>query len=85
MAFLKGQIVSGSSSFSGSQVITGSLEIQGDPVASDFFIIKSGSAELLKANSDGIMQFHVFEDEYTPPISLGGIYFHSSSMFIGLE
>jgi len=85
MAFLKGQIVSGSSLFSGSQVITGSLEIQGDPVASDFFIIKSGSAELLKANSDGIMQFHVFEDEYTPPISLGGIYFHSSSMFIGLE
>ncbi len=85
MAFLKGQIVSGSSLFSGSQVITGSLEIQGDPVASDFFIIKSGSAELLKANSDGIMQFHVFEDEYTPPVSLGGIYFHSSSMFIGLE
>lgn len=85
MAYLRGQVVTGSSTYSGSQVISGSFLIQGDPVASDFFIIKSGSAELLKANSDGIMQFHVFEDEYTPPISLGGIYFHSSSMYIGLD
>lgn len=86
MAFLRGQVVSGSSSISGSKQISGSILIDKDPtVSSDFFIIKSGSAELLKANSDGIMQFHVFEDEYTPPVSLGGIYFHSSSMYIGLE
>ena len=86
MAFLRGQIISGSSSLSGSQHISGSITIDKDPnISSDFFIIKSGSAELLKANSDGIIQFHVFEDEYTPPVSLGGIYFHSSSMYIGLE
>lgn len=86
MAFLRGQVISGSSTLSGSQQISGSIIIDKDPtVSSDFFIIRSGSAELLKANSDGIMQFHVFEDEYTPPVSLGGIYFHSSSMYIGLE
>ena len=84
MAFLKGQIVSGSSSFSGSQVITGSLEIFNDNGV-DPFIIKSGSYETFKVNSDGIMQLHVYEDSYIPPVKLGGIFFHSSSMFIGLE
>ena len=84
MAFLKGQIVSGSSSLSGSQVITGSLEIFNDNGV-DPFIIKSGSYESFKVNSDGIMQLHVYEDSYIPPAKLGGIFFHSSSMFIGLE
>lgn len=85
MAFLRGQIVSGSSVFTGSNIISGSLTIEADPTTSDFFIIKSGSAELLKANSDGVMQFHVFEDSYTPPVSLGAIYFHSSSVYLGLD
>lgn len=85
MAFLRGQIVSGSSVFTGSNIISGSLTIEADPTISDFFIIKSGSAELLKANSDGVMQFHVFEDSYTPPVSLGAIYFHSSSVYLGLD
>ena len=86
MAFLRGQVISGSSSLSGSQQISGSIIIDKDPtVSSDFFIIRSGSAELLKANSDGVMQFHIFEDEYTPPVSLGAIFFHSSSLYVGLE
>ena len=83
MAFLRGQIISGSSTFSGSTSISGSLTIDGG--VSDFFIIKSGSSELLKANSDGIIQFNVYEDSYTPPPSRGGVFFHSSSMYIGLE
>ena len=85
MAYLKGQVVSGSSSLVGSQLVTGSLIVQGESVPSDLFIIKSGSAELLKATSNGIIQFHVYEDSYTPPASLGGIFFHSSSMYIGLS
>jgi hypothetical protein len=85
MAFLRGQIVSGSSVFTGSNIITGSLTIEADPAASDFFIIKSGSAELLKANNDGVIQFHVFEDSYTPSASLGSIFFHSSSAYLGLD
>jgi hypothetical protein len=83
MAFLRGQIISGSSIISGSTSISGSLTIDGG--ASDFFIIKSGSSELLKANSDGIIQFNVYEDSYIPSSSRGGVFFHSSSMYIGLE
>ena len=85
MAYLRGQVVSGSSFYTGSQTISGSLTINGDPATSEFFIIKSGSAELLKANSDGVIQFHVFEDSYTPPVNLGAIYFHSSSAYLGLD
>lgn len=84
MAYLRGQIVTGSSTVSGSTLISGSLTVETSD-SSDFFIIKSGSAELLKANSDGIIQFHVFEDSYIPSSSLGGIFFYSSSMFIGLD
>jgi len=85
MAYLKGQVVSGSSFLVGPQLITGSLVVQGESASSDFFIIKSGSADLLKATSNGIIQFHVYEDLYTPPASLGGIFFHSSSIYVGLE
>ena len=84
MAYLRGQIITGSSTISGSTSISGSFTVETSD-ATDFFIIKSGSAELLKANSDGIMQFHVFEDSYIPSSSLGGIFFHSSSMYVGLE
>lgn len=84
MAFLRGQIVSGSSALSGSKIITGSLEVFSDN-GHDIFIIKSGSSESLKVNSDGIVQFHVYEDSYTPPVTPGGIFFHSSSFYVGLE
>lgn len=85
MAYLRGQVVSGSSFYTGSQTISGSLVIDGDPATSEFFIVKSGSAELLKTNSDGLIQFHIFEDSYTPPVSLGAIFFHSSSAYLGLD
>ncbi len=85
MAFLRGQQISGSSTFTGSNVISGSLEIIEAGENLDFFIIKSGSTELLKANRDGVIQFHVYPDDYTPPVSLGSIYFNSSSAYLGLE
>lgn len=84
MAYLKGQVVSGSSSTRGSHLITGSLEIS-QSGSGDILLIKSGSIDSLKVNESGILQFHIFEDEYNPPATLGGIFFHSSSMYIGLE
>jgi hypothetical protein len=84
MAYLRGQVISGSSALSGSKFITGSLEVFSDN-GQDIFIIKSGSYESLKVNSDGILQFHIFEDSYTPPVTPGGIFFHSSSMYVGLD
>tara|TARA_B110000285_G_scaffold205427_1_gene243193 strand:+ start:442 stop:696 length:255 start_codon:yes stop_codon:yes gene_type:complete len=84
MAYLKGQVVSGSSSTMGSHLITGSLEICKSG-SGNILLIKNDSYDILKINEIGILQFHIFEDEYTPPVSLGGIFFHSSSMYIGLE
>jgi hypothetical protein len=84
MAYLRGQVVSGSSTI-GDSIVSGSLIVSPIDTDTDFFIIKSGSVDLLKANPDGVIQFHVYEDSYIPPVSLGGIYFHSSSFYIGLE
>lgn len=85
MAYLKGQVVTGSSTYNGDSIVSGSLIVDPLDTNTDFFIIKSGSVDLLKANPDGIIQFHVYEDSYIPSSSLGGIFFHSSSMYVGLE
>ena len=84
MAYLKGQVVSGSSSTIGSHLITGSLEIS-QSGSGDILLIKNDSYDILKVNESGILQFHIFEDEYTPPVKHGGIFFHSSSFYVGLE
>jgi len=84
MAYLKGQVVSGNSSIEGSKSISGSLEINQNG-SGDILLIKNDSYDILKVNESGILKFHIFEDEYTPPVALGGIFFHSSSMYIGLE
>lgn len=84
MAYLKGQVVSGNSYIEGSKSISGSLEIS-QSGSGDILLIKNDSYDILKVNESGILQFHIFEDEYTPPVKLGGIFFHSSSFYVGLE
>tara|TARA_B110000208_G_scaffold189017_1_gene249771 strand:- start:1952 stop:2215 length:264 start_codon:yes stop_codon:yes gene_type:complete len=84
MAYLKGQVVKGNSSVEGSKILKGSLEIN-QRGSGDILLIKNDSYDILKVNESGILQFHIFEDEYNPPATLGGIFFHSSSMYIGLE
>tara|TARA_B110000027_G_scaffold122147_1_gene136891 strand:- start:181 stop:444 length:264 start_codon:yes stop_codon:yes gene_type:complete len=84
MAYLKGQVIKGNSSIEGSKSISGSLEIN-QKGSGDILLIKNDSYDILKVNESGILQFHIFEDEYNPPATLGGIFFHSSSMYIGLE
>ena len=84
MAYLKGQVVKGNSSVEGSKTLKGSLEIN-QIGSGDILLIKNDSYDILKVNESGILQFHIFEDEYNPPATLGGIFFHSSSMYIGLE
>ena len=51
----------------------------------DFFIIKSGSTENLKVNSQGIVEFFAYEIGYVPTAKLGGLYFTSSSVWVGLQ
>lgn len=65
--------------------ITGSLKVQSNNAVEDSFIIKSGSTESLKVNNEGITQFFAYENNYVPTPKLGGVYFTSSSLWVGLQ
>ena len=81
--------------FTGSADITGSLQVTGSvvieqPVGNvDAFLIKSGSGEsapaLFKLDSKGVAQFFAHANDYTPTPVLGGLYFTSQSVYVGLE
>lgn len=65
--------------YTGSAEITGSLGITGS------FQIESGSTKPLTVNADGTVQLFAHENSYNPTPLLGGIYFTSQSVFLGLE
>lgn len=65
--------------------ITGSLTVNSNSSIEDSFIIKSGSTSVFKINNEGIVEFFAFENNYVPTPKLGGLYFTSSSLWVGLE
>ena len=65
--------------YTGSAQITGSLGITGS------FEIESGSTKPFTVNADGTVQLFAHENSYNPTPLLGGIYFTSQSVFLGLE
>jgi len=70
--------------FSGSAVITGSLEIKSD--RNDIFIIKNfASNNILTVSQSGVVVLATQSAELTNTAPVGGIYFTSSSFFVGLE
>ena len=70
--------------FSGSAVITGSMEIKSD--RNDIFIIKNFAGNnILTVSQSGIIVLATQSVQLTDPAPVGGIYFTSSSLFIGLE
>jgi hypothetical protein len=70
--------------FSGSAVITGSLEIKSD--RNDIFIIKNfNNQNILTVSQSGVVVLATQSIELTEPAPVGAIYFTSSSFFIGLE
>ena len=70
--------------FSRSAVITGSLEIKSD--VNDIFIIKNFNNEpILTVSQSGVIVFATQSIEITSPAPYGGIYFTSSSFFVGLD
>ena len=70
--------------FSGSAVITGSLQIKSD--INDIFIIKNFAGNnILTVSQSGVVVLETQSAELTTPAPVGGIYFTSSSFFIGLE
>lgn len=70
--------------FSGSAIITGSLEIKSD--RNDIFIIKNFAEQpILTISQSGVVILATQSIELTEPAPVGAIYFTSASMFVGLE
>ena len=70
--------------YSGSAVITGSLEIKSD--RNDIFIIKNFNEQnVLTVSQSGVVVLATQSIELTDPAPVGAIYFTSTSFFIGLE
>ena len=70
--------------FSGSAVITGSLTIRSD--VNDIFIIKNFNNEpILTISQSSVIILATQSAELSNPAPYGGIYFTSSSLWIGLE
>ena len=69
--------------FSGSAVITGSLEIKSD--INSIFIIKNfNNQPILTVSQSGVVILATQSAELTGPAPYGGIYFTSESFFVGL-
>lgn len=81
--------------YTGSADITGSLQVTGSVVITqpvgnvDAFLIKSGSGAsapaLFKLDATGTAQFFAHANDYTPTAVLGGLYFTSQSVYVGVE
>ena len=65
-------------------ITTGSVSAQVD-VKNDLFLIKSGSRNLLTITQSGVIVLSTQSVELTGSAPVGGIYFTSSSFFVGLE
>ena len=70
--------------FSGSAVITGSLEIKSD--VNNIFLIKNFSNQtILTVSQSGIIVLVTQSAQLTSPAPYGGMYFTSGSFFVGLD
>lgn len=77
-------IISGSMSVSGSVNIDGSVAITSS--AQNIFLIKNANNHnVLTVSQSGVVVLATQSIELTSPAPVGGIYFTSSSLFIGLE
>lgn len=85
--YQSGTIFSGGAGFpfSGSAVITGSLEISPVDATEDFFLLKSGSLDALKLNNKGVLQLGGFE--IVPTAVSGGMYYDKTDdeFYLGKE
>jgi hypothetical protein len=70
--------------FSGSAVITGSLEIRSN--VNNIFLIKNFSNQpILTVSQSGIIVLATQSIQLTSPAPNGGMYFTSGSFFVGLD
>lgn len=67
--------------------ITGSLLVNRQDSTADFFLIRSGSYDALKVDSQGITRFFAHGDEANPwaTADYGGLYYMSSSVWVAID
>ena len=77
-------VITGSLDVTGSASITGSLFMNSD--SNDIFLIKNSSnTTVLAVSQSGVVIFSTQSQELTGLAPNGGIYFTSSSFFVGLD
>jgi len=71
--------------YTGSAEITGSLAVTGSAIVTGSFEVETNTTSSFTVNADGQVQLFAHENSYNPTPLLGGIYFTSQSVFLGLE
>ena len=66
------------------RISTGSISASVD-IGSTIFLIKSASTDILSINNTGIITLSTQSSQLTTPAPNGGIYFTSTSFFVGLD
>lgn len=66
------------------RISTGSISASVD-IGSTIFLIKSASTDILSINDTGIITLVTQSTQLTTPAPNGGIYFTSTSFFVGLD
>ena len=69
--------------YTGSALITGSLEVKSVNATDDFFLLKTGSLDSVKVNGQGVLQLGGFT--FTPTAVRGGVYYNHTEdeFFVG--
>ena len=75
---------SGLANINSAQIVFSSITASVD-VGPNIFLITSGSEEIFKIEQTGVAVLKVQSQEITQPAPNGGIYFTSSSFFVGLN
>lgn len=67
------------------RLISGSITAQVDNSGTDIFLIKNGTQTVFSVSQSGVVVVATQSVELTNPAPNGGIYFTSSSFFVGLD
>ncbi len=67
------------------RLVSGSITAQVDNSGTDIFLIKNGTQTVFSVSQSGVVVVATQSVELTNPAPNGGIYFTSSSFFVGLD
>lgn len=67
------------------RIVSGSIMAQVDNTGDNIFLIKNGAQTVFSVSQSGVVVIATQSIELTNPAPNGGIYFTSSSFFVGLD